>query len=378
MHSKLPNLGTTIFTTMSQLAHEHKAINLAQGFPDFPCSPKLVELVHKNMVEHNNQYAPMAGCIPLRERIAEKTQDLYNFQPNVESEITITCGATEACFAAITAIVRPGDEVIVFEPAFDCYLPAIQLSGGIPVFIELNYPGYKIPWEMVSNKITTKTRLIIFNSPHNPTGSVLSKSDIDQLEKTIRGTDIVLISDEVYEHIVFDSSGHESFLKYPALRERSMTISSFGKTFHTTGWRIGYCIAPPELSREFRKVHQYLTFSAPTPMQLAIAEFMSDKDEYLSLPLFYQKKRDLFISLIKSSRFEVVPSAGTYFQLLSYKNISKEKDTDLAIRLTRDCQIASIPISVFYHSLKDEHLLRFCFAKEDITLEKAAEKLCRI
>jgi methionine transaminase len=378
LKSKLPDLGTTIFTIMSQLANEHKAINLAQGFPDFPCSPRLTELVSQYMNRGWNQYAPMTGVQVLRERIAEKTEVMYGFTPDVTSEITVTCGATEACYVAITSIVRPGDEVIIFEPAFDCYLPAIQLSGGKVVPVELDAPEYRIPWDKVKEKLSPATRLIIVNSPHNPTGSALTKEDIAELKNVVKGTDIVILSDEVYEHIIFDDREHESVLNDSELRERAFVISSFGKTFHTTGWRIGYCIAPRYLSAEFRKVHQYITFSAPTPMQFAIADFLADKEHYMELPEFYQKKRDLFLTFMKESRFEALPSAGTYFQLLSYRKFSEEKDTDLAKWLTKEAGVACIPISVFYTSGKDDKLLRFCFAKEDITLEKAAEKLCRI
>ncbi|MFL5730905.1 MAG: methionine aminotransferase [Cytophagaceae bacterium] len=376
--SKLPKVGTTIFTVMSQLSHEHKAINLAQGFPDFPCSEKLISLVNEYMRKGFNQYAPMAGILPLREKISHKTKELYNAEYDPHTEITVTCGATEACYAAITSLVRLGDEVIIFEPAFDCYIPVIELSGGVPVFVELHYPDYKINWKQVEEKISSRTRMIIINSPHNPTGSVLSSEDLDQLSRVVRGTGILIMSDEVYEHIIFDHTRHESVLLRPELRERSLVISSFGKTFHTTGWRMGYCLAPAHLSTEFRKAHQFITFSAPTPMQFALADYLEEKDMYLGLPAFYQKKRDLFAALMKDSRFEFVPSAGTYFQLMSYKKISDEHDVDLAKRLTIEAGVASIPVSVFYHQRTDEHILRFCFAKEEETLKRAAEKLCRI
>jgi methionine transaminase len=376
--SKLPKIGTTIFTVMSQLSHEHNAINLAQGFPGFPCSEKLINLVHHYMLKGYNQYAPMPGIMQLREKISQKTRELYNADFDAEKEITMTCGATEACYAAITSMVRPGDEVIIFEPAFDCYIPIIELSGGKPVFVELHYPDYKINWKNVEEKISQRTRMIIINSPHNPTGSVLSKEDLDQLCKLVKGTEILILSDEVYEHIIFDSIRHESVLFRPELRERSMVISSFGKTFHTTGWRVGYCLAPAHISAEFRKIHQFITFSAPTPMQYALADYLEEKEMYLGLPDFYQKKRDLFAELMKTSRFEFMPASGTYFQLMSYKNISDEHDVDLAKRLTIEAGVASIPVSVFYHNRTDEKILRFCFAKEDDTLKRAAEKLCRI
>jgi methionine transaminase len=376
--SKLPGIGTTIFTVMSQLSHEYNAINLAQGFPGFPCSEKLIELANKYMRQGFNQYAPMPGIMSLREKISEKTKELYGAYFDPATEITVTCGATEACYAAITALVRPGDEVIIFEPAFDCYIPVIELSGGNPVFVELHYPDYKIRWKEVEEKITSRTRMIIINSPHNPTGSVLSSQDLDELSRLVKGTGILIMSDEVYEHIIFDNIRHESVLLRPELRERSLVISSFGKTFHTTGWRMGYCVAPASLSAEFRKVHQFITFSAPTPMQYALSDYLEEKEMYEGLPEFYQKKRDLFSDLMKPSRFEYIPSEGTYFQLMSYKNISQEHDVDLAKRLTREIGVASIPVSVFYHNQTDEHILRFCFAKEDDTLKRAAEKLCRI
>ncbi len=376
--SKLPDIETTIFSVMSQLAAEHKAINLAQGFPDFACSQQLIDLAKKHMHHGWNQYAPMPGVLPLREKIAQKTRELYQYLPDPGTEVTVTCGATEACYTAIGAFVGEGDEVIIFEPAFDSYVPAVRLHGGVPVFVELSYPDFEIPWEEVSAKISSRTRMIIINSPHNPTGSILKASDIAALEKLVQDTDILILSDEVYEHIVFDGAEHVSLLRYESLRERLLSVFSFGKTFHTTGWRIGYCIAQAELMKEFRKVHQYITFAAATPLQYAIADFLDNRDEYLSLSAFYQSKRDHFIGLMQSSRFTCVPSAGTYFQLFSYKNISDIRDTEMAEWLTREAGVASIPISVFYHSGKDEKVLRFCFAKETITLEKAAEKLCRI
>jgi methionine aminotransferase len=376
--SKLPHIGTTIFTVMSQLANEHKAINLAQGFPDFCCSDELISLVSHYMKCGYNQYAPMPGVIALRERISEKTFDIYNSYYSPDKEITITCGATEACYAAITSVVKPGDEVILFQPAFDCYTPVIELNGGKPVVIELTYPDYKINWTEVKNKITAKTRMIIINSPHNPTGTVLNPYDFDQLSAIVKDTDILILSDEVYEHIIFDGIPHASILYRPELRERSMVVFSFGKTFHTTGWRMGYCLAAEKLSAEFRKIHQYITFSTPTPMQYALADYLKEKEHYLNLPSFYQQKRDKFLSLINSTSFEAIPSKGTYFQLLRYKNLTEENDVEFAARLTKESGLASIPVSVFYNSNRDDKVLRFCFAKEDQTLEKAAEILCRI
>ena len=378
MKSKLPHIGTTIFTTMSQLAMEHQALNLAQGFPDFSCSPRLVELVSQYMKEGFNQYAPMPGVLKLREKISEKTFELYGASYDPATEITVTCGATEACYTAISTLINSGDEVIILEPSFDVYAPVIELYGGKSVYVEMDFPEFKINWDKVKQHITKATKLIIINSPHNPTGSVISDKDWEELYTIVKDTDIFILSDEVYEHIVFDKVEHASILRKPEFRERTLVVSSFGKTFHTTGWRLGYCLGPAEISKEFRKIHQYNTFSASTPMQYAVAEFLSDKAQYLELSDFYQKKRDLFVELIKASRFEIIPSKGTYFQLLSYRNISDEKDTDFAARLTKEHKIASIPISVFYHKQVDNKVLRFCFAKEDKTLEKAAEILCRI
>lgn len=371
--SKLPNVGTTIFTVMSKLAADHKAINLSQGFPDFDCAPELVSLVNKHMQAGHNQYAPMPGLISLREAIAEKTELLYGATYNPDTEITVTAGATQAIFTAITAMVREGDEVIVFEPAYDCYQPAIELNGGKTVYLQLKAPAYSIDWNEVKKMINHRTKMIIINTPHNPTGSILSADDLKTLQKLIAGTDIVIISDEVYEHIIFDGHRHESVALYPQLAERSFIISSFGKTFHTTGWKTGYCLAPQNLMTEFRKVHQFLVFSGNTPIQHALAEFLKQKEHYLELGNFYQKKRDFFIRHIGNSKFTWSPAAGTYFQLLNYKKISGEKDTDFAIRLTKEFGLASIPVSVFYHENMDHNVLRFCFAKKEETLEKAAE-----
>jgi methionine aminotransferase len=372
INSKLPNVGTTIFTVMSKLAAENNAINLSQGFPDFSCNPDLVELVSKYMKAGNNQYAPMAGLIQLREMLAQKTEELYGAQYNPDTEITITAGATQAIYTAITAIIREGDEVIVFEPAYDCYQPAIELNGGKTVYLQLKAPSYSIDWEEVKKMMNHRTKMIIVNTPHNPTGSIMSAADMVMLQKLTKDTDIVIISDEVYEHIIFDGHAHQSVARYPHLAERSFIISSFGKTYHATGWKVGYCVAPQNLMNEFRKVHQFLVFSTNTPIQFALAEFLQQKNQYVELGNFYQKKRDYFISLIKNSRFEFTPSAGTYFQLLNYKKLSSEKDTDYAIRLTKEFKLAAIPISVFYHEGVDNHVLRFCFAKKEETLEKAA------
>ena len=378
INSKLPDIGTTIFTVMTKLALEYNAINLSQGFPDFETSPDLIKLVEKFMNEGYNQYAPMQGVPILRKRIAEKVLELYNAGSNPDTEITVTSGATEALYCAITAVVNPGDEVILFEPAFDSYMPAIRLNGGIPVFLKLSFPEYKIDWDRVKDTISSKTKLIILNSPHNPTGTVLSGRDMHQLREIVQDINIFIVSDEVYEHIIFDGCSHESLLRYPELAHKSFVISSFGKTYHTTGWKIGYCVAPAPLSMEFRKIHQYLTFASNTPIQYAYAKIMEDKSRYLNLSSFYQKKRDLFLSLTKSSGFKALPCRGTYFQMMDYSSISKEPDIDFSKRLIREHGIAAIPPSVFYHKNDDNRVLRFCFAKKDETLEKAAEILCRI
>lgn len=376
--SKLPKTGTTIFSVMSALATEHGAINLAQGFPDFACSPKLVELVNHYMKAGFNQYAPMPGVMKLREKIAEKTQELYSATYNPDTEITVTPGGTHALYAAISAFIGEGDEVIIIEPCYDSYLPAIQVNGGRAVFAELKYPNYKIDWDEVKKLVTYKTKMIIINTPHNPTGTTLSAQDMQRLEKIVKNSEIIVLSDEVYEHIIFDGVEHQSVARYPKLAERSIIVSSFGKTYHTTGWKMGYVLAPANLTTEFRKVHQFMCFSANTPVQYAIADFMEDKDAYLQLSNFYQEKRDYFQKLVKGSKFKLMPCLGSYFQLLDYSKITKEKDTDYAVRLTKDFKIASIPTSVFYHKNIDNHVLRFCFAKQNETLEKAAEKLHKI
>lgn len=378
IRSKLPELGVTIFATMSQLALKFDAINLSQGFPDFSCHPDLIKLVNKHMKAGHNQYAPMQGVKSLREKLAEKIELIYGAKYNPGTEITITAGATESLFAAITAAVHPGDEVIVFEPWYDAYIPAIQYNGGIPVYIKLKLPDYRIDWENVGKVISPKTRLMIFNSPHNPSGSILDKNDIDQLIKLVKNTDIILINDEVYEHIIFDGKVHHSFSRYPELCERSMVISSFGKTYHTTGWKVGYCAAPEALSVEFQKVHQFLTYAVNTPIQMAYADFLDRKHLYQELANFYQRKRDLFSELISSSRFKILPCKGTYFQLADYSNISEQNDFEFSKRLTCEFKVAVIPTSVFYHRKDDHNIIRFCFAKQDDTLKKAAERLCRI
>lgn len=376
--SKLPKTGTTIFTVMSALAAEQKAINLAQGFPDFSCSPKLIDLVHHYMKQGMNQYAPMPGVMKLREKIAEKTQALYSAVYNPDTEITITPGGTHALYAAITAFVGEGDEVVVIEPCYDSYVPAILLNGGRPVFVELKYPDYKVDWNEVKKLITYKTKMIIINTPHNPTGVTLNAQDMMKLEKIVKNQDVIVLSDEVYEHILFDGLEHQSVARYPGLAERSIIVSSFGKTYHTTGWKMGYVVAPANLMVEFRKVHQFMCFSANTPVQHALADFIEDRSAYLELSAFYQAKRDYFQQLVKGSKFKLFPCEGSYFQLLGYQKITQEKDTDFAVRLTREHKVASIPTSVFYHKKTDNQVLRFCFAKEKETLEKAAEQLQKV
>jgi methionine aminotransferase len=378
LKSKLHNTGTTIFTTMSALAAEHNAINLSQGFPDFPVSEKLISLVNKNMKAGHNQYSPMAGYMPLREAIAEKVNHLYSAAYDPEKEITITAGGTQAIYAAIASIINDGDEVIVFDPAYDCYAPAIRLNGGIPVQIQLKGPEFHIDWNEVKKMVNQRTRMIMINSPHNPTGSILTAKDMQQLEKITDKRDIVILSDEVYEHVIFDGYEHQSVTRYPKLAERSFVVFSFGKTIHATGWKIGYCLAPENLMSEFRKVHQYMVFCANTPIQRALADYMKDPKHYTELSGFYQEKRDYFLKLLKGSKFKALNCHGSYFQLLDYSKITDEKDTDYAIRLTKVNGVASIPISVFYKNSVDNKLLRFCFAKEKETLEKAAEKLMKV
>ncbi|RZB31561.1 MAG: methionine transaminase [Desulfobacteraceae bacterium Eth-SRB2] len=378
LRSKLPDVGLTIFSVMTQLSNDYNAINLSQGFPDFDVHPDLLDLVNKYMRSGHNQYAPMQGVLILREKIAEKVMELYNAVYDPVSEITVTSGATEALFAAIAAVVHNGDEVIVLEPAFDSYVPAIELNGGIPVYVKFRFPEYGIDWDEVKQSVTSKTRLIILNSPHNPTGAVLSGDDIAALKHIVKDTKILILSDEVYEHIIFDGIRHESISRHPELLSRSFVISSFGKTYHTTGWKIGYCLAPAPLSKEFQTVHQFLTFASNTPIQFAYAEFMRNKDVYLNLSTFYQKKRDRFLKLIEKSRFKPIPCHGTYFQMLDYSEISDESDIKFSKRLIMEHGVASIPPSVFYHQKDDHKVLRFCFAKKDETLDKAAEKLCKI
>lgn len=376
--SKLPEVGTTIFSVMSAMAARHNAVNLSQGFPDFDVHPELIDLVSQAMREGHNQYAPMPGVVALREQIAQKVADLYGIDYDPETEITITSGATEAVFAAITAVVGRDEEAIIVEPAYDAYAPAIRLAGGVPKFVKLSYPGYGIDWDAVRDAISPRTRLLILNTPHNPTGTVMGRSDIDALRAVSAHHEFFILSDEVYEHIIFDSLAHESMVRYPDLAARSFVVSSFGKTYHATGWKIGYCLAPKPLSAELRKIHQYLVFASSTPVQTALATFMAKSRDHLTLGSFYQAKRDLFLELIRPSRFRPLACHGTYFIMLDYSDITDEPDTRFAIRMTESFGVAAIPPSVFYHGNDDHRVLRFCFAKADDTLKLAAERLCRI
>jgi len=378
INSKLPNIGTSIFAVMSKMAEEHQAINLSQGFPDFQCSEELIELVNSYMRKGFNQYAPMPGVLALREAIAEKTEFLYGAKYDPETEITVTAGATQALFTAITAFVSEGDEVIIFEPAYDSYVPAIKLNGGQPVYIEMKTPDFSIDWEDVRKAINSRTRMIILNTPHNPTGSVLSEQDFEKLSRLVSGTKIIILSDEVYEHIIFDDLKHHSISKFAKLNDRCLVISSFGKTYHTTGWKLGYCLAPIDLMKEFRKVHQFTVFAVNTPIQWAIAEFLKHRENYMELGKFYQTKRDYFINLLSGSKYKIVPAKGTYFQLLDYSEITDEQDKDFATRITKSFGVASIPISSFYHDSIKHKNLRFCFAKSDKILEQAADKLLHV
>lgn len=377
-YSKLPEVPTSIFAIMSRLSGEQNAINLSQGFPNFPVSKELIDLVSKAMNDEYNQYSPMSGIIELREIIAEKMSDLYGTIYNPESEITITAGATEAIFGIISSFVSKDDEVIIFSPAYDCYDPTIRLNGGKTIEIEMEAPLFKVDWNKVKARISERTKMIIINTPHNPTGTVLSEGDMRTLENLVKDSNIIILSDEVYEHIIFDGLEHQSASRFKGLAERSFIVASFGKTFHSTGWKMGYCAAPKELMAEFRKIHQFIVFSANHPIQRALATYMKNPVNYLGLPDFYQSKRDFFLDAIKGTRFTMIPSKGTYFQLLGYKAISEENDFDFAVRLTKEKKIASIPISVFYKNKIDNKLLRFCFSKDEDTLLRAAEILNQI
>ncbi|NBX11486.1 MAG: aminotransferase class I/II-fold pyridoxal phosphate-dependent enzyme [Chitinophagaceae bacterium] len=373
--SKLPAVGTTIFATMSALAAEHKAVNLGQGFPDFPMSEELIELVAKAMRDQYNQYAPMPGWMPLREAIAEKVHYLYGSRVNPDSEITITPGGTYAIYSAFTSFLQSGDEVILFEPAYDSYIPNIEVNGAKAVRIPLVYPDYHIDWNAVRAAITPRTRAILINSPHNPTGAVISATDIEELRKTVEGTSILILSDEVYEHLIFDGISHQSILRYPDLFARSFVCFSFGKVYNCTGWKLGYCIAPATLMKEFRKIHQFNAFSCFTPTQVALASFLQNRDAYLTLSDLMQQKRDFFIDQMKATRFTLLSSYGSYFICAKYDQISEEGDMDFAVRLTKEAGVTTIPVSAFYADGKDDKVLRFCFSKKKETIEQAVERL---
>lgn len=373
--SKLPDVGTSIFSVMTRLANEHGAINLSQGFPDFDCDPALVDAVARAMREGHNQYAPMPGVLALREAIASKVAQCYGPRYDPATEIVVTSGATAGLYATLTALVHPGDEVLVFEPCYDSYVPVIRLSGAVPVFASLRYPDYGVDWDEVRRAVSSKTRLILINTPHNPTGTVWSPDDMRQLAAIVDGTDIVIVSDEVYEHVIFDGRRHESVLRYPELRSRAVVISSFGKTYHTTGWKVGYAVAPAPLMAEVTRVHQFVTFTVHTPSQVGLAEFMAADPAASTLPAFYQQKRDAFLSLTAGSRFEPLPCHGTYFQLMDYSAVSSEGDRATAEWLLTTHGVAAIPVSAFLYKDTGGPVLRFCFAKKEETLKAAAERL---
>jgi methionine aminotransferase len=376
--SKLPAIGTTIFTVMSKLATDLGAINLSQGFPDFDCDPALIDGVARHMREGRNQYAPMQGVPPLRQAISAKYETFHGRRYDPDTEVTVTSGGTEAIFDAVTAVLRTGDEAIVLEPCYDSYLPAIELCGGVPVVIPLQLPDYSVDWDAVRHAVTPRTRVIIINTPQNPTGSILSAQDVEELAAIVSGTSIVIVSDEVYEHLIFDGAQHESMARYPELAARSFIIGSFGKTYHVTGWKVGYAVAPAVLTAEFRKVHQFVTFSTITPVQLAIADLLATQQGLRELAPFFQAKRDLFLRLMDGSRFRPLPCRGSYFQLMDYSDISRDEDVDFAVWLTREHGVASIPTSPFLSRSKAPRVVRFCFAKRDETLERAAERLRRV
>ena len=378
MNSKLPDVGTTIFTVMSRMAAEHSAINLSQGFPDFNCPEKLVDLVDYYLRKGFNQYAPMQGVPVLRQKISEKIQKLYGHRYDAEEEINVTAGATQAIYTVSSAVINPGDEVILMEPAYDCYAPSVKINGGIPVFVPLKESDFSIDWDKLAGAVTGRTRMIFLNSPHNPTGSVINETDIKNLEDITRNKDIFILSDEVYEHIVFDKKKHISVSGSKELSKKAFVISSFGKTYHTTGWKMGYCAAPRNLMKEFRKVHQFIVFAVNTPIQYAYAEYMDNESHYLNLNDFYESKRNVFLKHMKNSRWKIKPTSGTYFQLLDYSGITKMNDMDFAETLTKEAGIATIPLSPFYNDKQSGNLLRVCFAKKDEVLEKAADLLSKI
>ncbi len=376
--SKLPDIGPTIFTVMSSLAAQHNAINLGQGFPDFAMSEELVALVNQAMRNGHNQYVHAAGLPALRESIAAKIESLYTTSVNPDTDITITPGGTYAIYTALTAALQPGDEVILFEPAYDSYIPNIEINGAIPVRIPLSFPDYSINWELVKNSITSRTRMIMLNSPHNPTGSVLGENDMEQLKALVKDTGILILSDEVYEHLIFEGKQHQSMLRHPELLERSFVCFSFGKTYHCTGWKLGYCVAPAALMSEFRKVHQFNCFTCNSAPQYALAEFLQQEDQYLGLGSFLQAKKDYFQHLMQQTKFRPIPSYGSYFQLYSYTGISNESENDFARRLVREYGVATIPVSAFYKDTNDNGVLRFCFAKKESTLENAVNRLVKL
>jgi methionine transaminase len=376
--TKLPQTGTSIFAVMSGLANEYNAVNLSQGFPDFPISDELIELVHHFMKKGYNQYAPMPGVPPIRKALAHMFKKNHGAVYDVDKEITITAGATQAIFTAISAFIAKDDEVIIFEPAYDCYAPSVIVNGGLVKYSQLQFPDYSINWDELPRMISSRTKMIIINSPHNPSGSIISKDDMIRLEKLIKGRDVIVLSDEVYEHLIFDKFQHESVARFPELASKSIVVGSFGKTFHTTGWKTGFVLAPENIMAEYRKVHQFVVFAANTPIQYAVAEYLKNPKNYKSLSRFYQKKRDFFLSSIKNSKFKPLTNHGTYFQLLDYSSISDEKEMDMAVRLVKEYGIASVPVSSFYRTHDNNHTLRFCFAKKESTLKKAGEILCKI
>jgi methionine transaminase len=376
--SKLPSAGVSIFAVMTRLANEHGAINLSQGFPDFDCAPELVETVAKYMRAGHNQYAPMPGVLALREALAMKIERLYGRRYDPGTEITITSGATAGIFSTLSAFVRPGDEVVLVQPCYDSYVPVVQLNGGTPVFVTLRFPDYRIDWDEVRRAVSERTRLIVINTPHNPTGAIFDAADMRELKRVLERTDALVVGDEVYEHIVFDGAPHESLARDPDLAQRSIVISSFGKSYHTTGWKVGYCAAPRALTAEIQRIHQFVTFTVNGAIQMAYAEFVQRDPFCADLPRFYQAKRDLFLSLVAGSRFTPLPCRGTYFQLLDYSAITTEPDADFAMRLLQTHGVASIPTSAFLYGAAPGPVLRFCFAKRDETLERAAEKLRKV
>lgn len=376
--SRLPEVGTSIFTVMSKMALDYGAINLSQGFPDFPVSEELIELIYANMRAGHNQYAPMPGAPALKQSIAKVVFETHNRPTDPDTDIIITAGGTEALYSAIAAFIREGDEVIILDPAYDSYDPAVRLNGGVPVHVNLVAPSFQVPWDELRSRITRRTRVIMINTPHNPTGSVMSETDMRSLEKIAIEHDLLVISDEVYERLIFEGRQHESVLKYPELSKRSIACFSFGKTFHATGWKVGYTVAPANLTTEIRKTHQFITFAVNTPVQLAIATYLHEPGNYLHLGKFYQSKRDFFLAQIKGSSFEALPCYGSYFQLLSYTNISRKTEIEMAEWMTKEHKVASIPVSVFYKDGTSQGLLRFCFAKREETLEKAGSILKKL